>query len=89
VADLPRPQVNARLHGCEVDCLWPERNLVVEIDGFQFHGSRRAFEYDRQKDAKLAAAGVVVMRFTWRELMENPYAVIARLAQTLIRARAG
>jgi hypothetical protein len=29
------------------------------------------------------------MRFTWRELMENPYAVIARLAQTLIRARAG
>jgi hypothetical protein len=38
VADLPRPQVNARLHGCEVDCLWPERNLVVEIDGFQFHG---------------------------------------------------
>lgn len=82
-AELPPPEVNARLHGFEVDFLWREAKLVVEIDGYQFHGTRRAFEYDRRKDAKLAAAGITVIRFTWGELVREALAVIARLAQTL------
>jgi hypothetical protein len=31
---------------------------VVEIDGYQFHGRRTAFERDRRKGLALAAAGV-------------------------------
>lgn len=82
-ADLPPPEVNARLHGFEVDFLWRQARLVVEIDGYQFHGTRRAFEFDRRKDAKLAAAGIAVIRFTWGELVRDALAVIARLAQAL------
>jgi very-short-patch-repair endonuclease len=61
---------------------------VVEIDGYQSHGTRRAFESDRRKDAKLIAAGVTVIRFTWNELVNHGYVVIARLARTLGRAGA-
>lgn len=87
-ADLPKPETNARLHGFEVDFLWREANVVVEIDGYQSHGTRRAFESDRQKDAKLSAAGVTVIRLTWNELVKHAYVVIARVAQTLARAGA-
>ena len=85
-ADLPPPRVNARLHGYEVDFYWPGQRCVVEIDGFRFHSTRRAFEHDRRKDAVLQAAGIAVLRFTWRQLQDEPLAVIARLAALLARA---
>jgi very-short-patch-repair endonuclease len=74
--------VNVRVHGYEVDFLWPGL-LVVEIDGFRFHYTRRAFEHDRRKDATLQGAGLPVMRFSWDQIEREPYAVIARVAQGL------
>jgi very-short-patch-repair endonuclease len=82
-AQLPAPQVNARLHGYEVDFYWSAHRLVVEVDGFRFHSSRRAFEHDRRKDAALSAMGIATIRVTWRQLQHEPYAVIARIAQAL------
>jgi very-short-patch-repair endonuclease len=80
------PQTNARLHGYEVDFLWPAARLVVEIDGFAYHRTRQAFERDRRRDAQLAAACFTVVRFTWRQLTEEPEAVVAQLAVLLRRA---
>lgn len=85
-AELPAPRLNVRLHGFEVDFHWPAHRVVVEVDGFRFHSSRRAFEHDRRKDATLQAAGVTTMRVTWRQLTQEPHAVIARLAGALARA---
>jgi very-short-patch-repair endonuclease len=85
-AGLPAPRVNARLHGYEVDFYWPGQRCVVEIDGFRFHSTRRAFEHDRRKDAVLQAAGISVLRFTWRQLESEPLTVVARLAALLARA---
>jgi very-short-patch-repair endonuclease len=82
-ADLPEPMVNQRLHGYEVDFHWPAERLVVEVDGFRFHSTRRAFEHDRRKDAALRAAGETTMRVTWRQMQEEPYAVVVRIAQAL------
>lgn len=82
-AALPSPSTNARLHGYEVDFLWPAARLVVEVDGFAFHSSRAAFERDRARDAELAAAGYVVVRITWRRLTDRPEAVVARIAGVL------
>ena len=50
-AGLPEPETNVRVAGYEVDFLWREQRLVVEVDGFAFHSSREAFERDRRKDA--------------------------------------
>jgi very-short-patch-repair endonuclease len=86
-AGLPEPLVNKLFHGFKIDMRWPEHRLALEFDGHRFHGSRAAFERDRRRDQVLAAAGYTVIRVTWRQLIEEPYAVIARLAMAL-QARA-
>jgi very-short-patch-repair endonuclease len=82
-AALSLPRANARLGRYEVDFLWPEHRLVVEVDGYAYHGNRAAFERDRQRDAALAASGYTVLRVTWRQLVDAPEAVIARIASAL------
>ncbi len=82
-ARLPRPQTNVRIHGFEVDALWPEQRVIVECDGWSTHGHRAAFERDRARDAALTALGYVVLRFTWRQLTREPMVVAARLAAVL------
>jgi very-short-patch-repair endonuclease len=82
-AALPPPEVNVRVQGYEVDFLWREAGLVVEVDGFQFHSSRAAFERDRRRDDDLQNSGFRVQRITWRQLVEDPYATVARTARAL------
>lgn len=86
-ARLPHPAVNAQLGDWEVDFLWSRHRLVVETDGYAFHSSRRAFERDRRKDQELQAAGYRVVRFTWRQIADEPEALIATLATTLAAER--
>jgi very-short-patch-repair endonuclease len=82
-AQLPPPRTNARVLDLEVDFLWAEQRLVVEVDGYAFHSSARSFERDRKRDAILEAAGYRVMRVTWKQLIEEPIAVAVRIAQAL------
>ena len=72
-----------RIARYEVDLLWRDATLVVEIDGYAFHSSRRAFERDRERDAGLVAAGWSVIRITWRQIEREPIAVAATLAAAL------
>ena len=81
-AGLPEPETNARVAGYEVDAVWREQRVVVEVDGYAFHGHRLAFERDRAKQLALQAAGYTVHRVTWRQL-QRPYALIATLAARL------
>jgi very-short-patch-repair endonuclease len=83
-AGLPTPLVNAPAAGHRVDFLWPGESLVLEVDGYRFHSSRAAFERDRRRDSELQAAGLRVMRVTWRQLTNEPLAVAARLARGLV-----
>jgi very-short-patch-repair endonuclease len=65
---LPQPRTNQLLHGYEVDFHWPDKDLVVEVDGSAVHHTRKAFEEDRRRDRALAKKGVQVLRVTWRDL---------------------
>ena len=65
-AGLPRPQVNAVVEGYEVDFVWREHRVIAEVDSYMTHGSRLAFERDRERDRKLAIAGWTVARMTGR-----------------------
>jgi very-short-patch-repair endonuclease len=71
-ANLPTPEINAAIEldtvTIEGDAVWRDRKLVVELDGWQAHGTRSAFEQDRERDLALAAAGWVCARITWRRL---------------------
>lgn len=86
-ADLPPPRVNTRIRGYEVDFYWPEERFAIEVDGFRFHRTRRAFEQDRRKDQALNGAGVRTMRVTWRQMEDKPLAVVARMAEGIAWAR--
>ncbi|MBV8988373.1 MAG: DUF559 domain-containing protein, partial [Solirubrobacterales bacterium] len=86
-AGLPPPLLNAPLEGYTVDFLWPQSKLVVEVDGYRYHGHRAAFERDRRKDMTLLAAGFRVMRVTWRQLRDQPLLVAAMLASALTDGR--
>jgi hypothetical protein len=82
-AGLPMPAVNVAVEGFEVDCLWPEHRLVVELDGYAFHRDRAAFERDRRRDGALQLAGYRVIRVTHRRLVEEQAAVVAELRALL------
>ncbi len=82
-AGIDQPLVNAPLLGFVVDFLWPDQRLVVEVDGYQFHGHRQSFESDRRRDQQLVAAGYRVVRVTWIQLRDEPIAVITSIAQAL------
>jgi very-short-patch-repair endonuclease len=84
-AGLSPTAVNVRVASHEVDAVWHPERLVVEVDGYAYHASRAAFERDRRRDADLQAAGYRVIRVTWRQLAEEPHALVARLAQALAR----
>jgi very-short-patch-repair endonuclease len=80
---LPAPLINLRRGRIIPDFIWRPEKVVVEIDGYQTHGTRRAFENDRARDAALAAKGWIVLRFTWRQLTKHPELVLVQLAQVL------
>ena len=79
-AGLPAPQVNVLVYGELVDCFWPDLPLVVEIDSFHFHRSRRSFEENRRRDANLATHRIPVVRFTDRRIDREPARVMRELA---------
>lgn len=82
--DLPRPQVNRYDNAREVDFRWPRERLIVEVDGWQFHRSRRAFVTDRARDRAALATGWRVARFPATEVIDNAAGVAAELT-TLLR----
>jgi hypothetical protein len=91
-AGLPRPRGNVELHVdgrlFEVDWLWEEQRLIVEMDGEQTHGTRAAFQRDRLRDQILTAAGYRTARITWSQLEDEPEAVLARIRRMLTVAPA-
>jgi very-short-patch-repair endonuclease len=68
---LPQPISNGFICGYEVDLHWPEHRLVAELDGYEFHAPKRAFETDRERDIVLAAAGHRTVRVTNRQLTQQ------------------
>ncbi len=87
-ARLPLPESNVAVGPYEIDFLWRAAGLGVEVDGFRYHSSRSSFEGDRRRDAQLMAAGIVVLRLTWRQIKQEPFATVAQLAQALAHASA-
>lgn len=80
---LPRPRFNAWLEvageSYQVDCLWPEVGQIVELDGWEAHGTRSAFLDDKARERRLQVAGYGVTRIAWAQLDDEPEAIAADL----------
>ena len=89
-AGLPPPETNVKIKArgrrYEIDCLWREQRVAVELDGRAAHARTAAFEPDRRKDAALNAIGLRPLRFTWLRVTTEPRDVIAELDATLALA---
>jgi very-short-patch-repair endonuclease len=82
-AGLARPRVAHPLGTFTADFLFEPARVVVETDGWTHHRTRRAFEHDRRRDATLLRAGYRTLRFTHRQIEDDPRAVAATLAAVL------
>jgi hypothetical protein len=82
-AGLPQPRMNFVEHGFELDCYWPEYRFGVELDLFETHGTRAAFERDRKRQEDLLLAGIAMTRVTGPRLESEPKQVVERVARLL------
>jgi hypothetical protein len=86
-AGVPRPRVNVWVDlprgGVEVDFLWEAERLIVETDGWETHGTKVAFERDRERDIRLRLAEWNPVRITWRRI-ENAREAVTREVRALL-----
>ncbi|MET0558505.1 MAG: AbiEi antitoxin N-terminal domain-containing protein [Solirubrobacterales bacterium] len=82
-AGLPKPVTGFNEVGYELDVYWPGERLVVELDVYETHGSRAAFERDRVRQEDLLLAGIRMTRVTGPRLKREPQAVIKRVRRLL------
>lgn len=85
---LPKPIVNLRIGGMEVDFCWVEQKLIVETDGYRYHRGKAAFEDDRARDLSLRALGYEVLRLSYRQVLHESTEVAAVLHAALGRSGA-
>ncbi|MGH2861576.1 MAG: DUF559 domain-containing protein [Solirubrobacteraceae bacterium] len=69
---IPLPEVNVHVDGEELDCLWRELGLVVELDGGRNHRSPAQRHRDQRKALKLRAHGLTVVRYTEDQVFNGP-----------------
>ena len=82
---LPLPRTNRVAGAYRVDCRWADRRLTVELDSYRFHHSRHAWEQDRRREREARARGDDFVRYTWRDVFEEPAATMAELRRLLGR----
>ena len=80
---LPLPQTNRPAGAHHVDCRWPERRLIVELDSYRFHHSRHAWEQDRHRERDARARGDDFRRYTWGDVFEAPALTLGELRRLL------
>ena len=80
---LPLPELNQRIAGHEVDAVYREQRLIIELDSRRFHTTLRAFEQDRDRDADHLNAGFRTLRITDHRLKEQEAKEARRLREIL------
>jgi very-short-patch-repair endonuclease len=84
--DLPPHSTNVEVLGKEVDVLWPAAKLIVELDSWEFHSHRAAFQRDRARDTRLLVAGYRTARVT-HDRLDKEAATLATEIRELLHAQ--
>jgi very-short-patch-repair endonuclease len=73
--------------GYLVDGFFPNENLIVELDSYEFHASKDALERDRDRDADALTRERPTVRITWSRLTNTPHKEASRLHAVLAKRR--
>jgi hypothetical protein len=86
-AGLPTPSTGFNELGYELDVYWQAERFAVELDVYETHGTREAFESDRLRQENLKLGGIEMIRVTGPRLDGEPDEVIERVSLLLKRRR--
>jgi very-short-patch-repair endonuclease len=86
---LPPPKFNCWVEKWEIDAYWEEERFAVEVDGWETHGTRQAFEDDRLRIEEMKLAGIDCIRISARRIETKPKQVAQRIGTFLARRGAG
>jgi hypothetical protein len=81
--DLPLPRTNIPEDGHWVDCRWPEHKLTVELDSYEFHSTRHAWQKDYERERQARKRGDLYRRYIWEDVFEDGDATADDLRQLL------
>ena len=71
----------------EIDAYWETERFAVEVDGWETHGTRQAFEDDRLRLEEMKLAGIDCIRISARRIETHPKQVAQRIGTFLARRR--
>jgi hypothetical protein len=83
---LPTPLYNHPYNGRRLDVFFAPYGVIVELDGWDFHKQREAFEDDRERDADHLDHDLVTVRITKPRFENQPDYEAARLIRILRKA---
>ncbi|MGH2699885.1 MAG: endonuclease domain-containing protein [Actinomycetota bacterium] len=81
---LPQRQVRVEWEKCHrLDFVYPEQNLIIEVDGRKWHSSKERFQDDRRRDNAAMIRGQRVIRLTWEDVTRDEAYVVATVRAAL------
>jgi hypothetical protein len=86
-AGLPRPALNIWVEKWEIDAYWEAERFAVEVDGWEAHRTRQAFEDDHLRWEEMKLAGIEVVPISARRIEKHPDQVGDHLRTLLERRR--
>jgi Transcriptional regulator, AbiEi antitoxin len=84
---LPVPSMNFQEGEYQLDAYWQPERFAVELDVYETHGGRAAFERDRLRQENLKLRGIEMIRVTGVRLDRESSHVIGRVAALLEQRR--
>jgi predicted transcriptional regulator of viral defense system len=88
-AGLPQPAINTWVGKFEIDVYWEAERFAVEVDGWETHRTRKAFEEDRLRLEEMKLSGIDCVPISARRIEQRPGEVGRHLAILLHRRRKG
>ena len=68
-----------------IDFAIPHLKIGIEADGEAFHSSPKQVTHDKERDAKLAQAGWIILRFQDNEIDKKMSAVMSTILKTIMQ----
>ena len=84
MAGLPEPALQVRFDDRTgligyVDMWWPTLGVIGEADGLVKYTDRDTLVAEKHREDRLRRLGFIVVRWTWREIMDTPHIVAQRI----------
>lgn len=89
---LPEPELQFPVHDEQgligyADVAWPDLKVIGEADGMGKYNDRADLVAEKLREDRLRAQGWIVVRWTWAEILNTPWVVIARIRKAMAMAR--